>query len=129
GWNLGEVVHDRKRIDDRMRRAYFDRLRTDGALEAQAAVASAIDEPGLRARFDHLAEIRIPTLILWGEQDRWIPVSVGRALQREIPGSQLHVLPRSGHLLQEERPEQVAALIAQFLTQPAPPATRPASAR
>jgi len=114
-FNLDEVYFDRARISPATRRAYYDRLRTDGALQAQAAIVATVNGPGLRALFDRVPTIQLPTLILWGEHDRWVPLAVGQALQREIRGSELHVLPRCGHMPQEEWPDQTVALIADFL--------------
>ncbi len=56
-----------------------------------------------------------PTLILWGEADRWLPPSRGERLQRLIPNSTLVVVDRAGHLLLEERPEAALEAILGFL--------------
>lgn len=45
-----------------------------------------------------LKEIRVPVLIVWGEEDRLIPLSVGMAMHREIPRSQMEIYPRCGHV-------------------------------
>ena len=47
---------------------------------------------------DQLHEIRIPTLILWGEHDRLIPVEVGHRLASIMPNARLEVIPTCGHL-------------------------------
>jgi pimeloyl-ACP methyl ester carboxylesterase len=61
-------------------------------------------------------KIRCPVRILWGEEDRWIPVERGRELTRRIPGSSLQVVPRAGHLVQEDAPEAlVAALLRELV--------------
>jgi pimeloyl-ACP methyl ester carboxylesterase len=56
-----------------------------------------------------------PTLILWGEADRWLPPSRGERLHSLIPDSRLVVLDRAGHMLIEERPEAVLEAILGFL--------------
>jgi 2-hydroxy-6-oxonona-2,4-dienedioate hydrolase len=56
-----------------------------------------------------------PTLIVWGEQDRMIPVSVGRRLQKLIAGSKLEVIPRCGHLPALEKPEAFVQYVLEFL--------------
>jgi pimeloyl-ACP methyl ester carboxylesterase len=59
------------------------------------------------------AQMRCPVKILWGEEDRWIPVERGRELAKRIPGSTLRLVPQAGHLVQEDAPEAVvAALLA-----------------
>lgn len=61
------------------------------------------------------AQITSPTLILWGREDSWIPVERGEALHRMIPGSTFRVIPDAGHLVIEERPEQLIREIRSFL--------------
>jgi pimeloyl-ACP methyl ester carboxylesterase len=63
----------------------------------------------------HYARIARPVLILWGQEDTWIPVERGEALQAMIPGSRLHVIPAAGHLVIEERPDQLQERIRPFL--------------
>ena len=60
-------------------------------------------------------EVRCPTLILWGEQDRWIPIERGRQLQRAIPGSRFRAIADAGHLVQEDAPEAIVAALRSFL--------------
>ena len=60
-------------------------------------------------------EIRCPVEVLWGAEDRWIPIERGRELVRRIPGSRLLSVPEAGHLVQEDAPEAiVAALLAKL---------------
>ncbi|MFN3989932.1 MAG: alpha/beta fold hydrolase [Erythrobacter sp.] len=65
--------------------------------------------------YDKFAAITAPTLILWGEEDRLIPVAAGRYLDEEIPHSQLVVYPGIGHLPQEEAAERSVADLRQWL--------------
>jgi pimeloyl-ACP methyl ester carboxylesterase len=60
-------------------------------------------------------EIRQPTLILWGEQDRLFPPQVGRDLQAAIPQSRLIVLAEAGHIPQWEKPQAVNRYLLDFL--------------
>ena len=59
--------------------------------------------------------IDIPTLILWGEEDSWIPVGRGEELAGLIPGARLVRIPEAGHLVIEEAPEQLLTEIKPFL--------------
>ncbi|MGH7034615.1 MAG: alpha/beta fold hydrolase, partial [Stellaceae bacterium] len=61
-----------------------------------------------------LHRIRIPTLILWGENDRIFPPAYGESWAKAIAGARLVVLPRCGHLPIQERPEEFAAAVAGF---------------
>jgi len=61
------------------------------------------------------AQIRCPVEVLWGAEDRWIPLERGHELVRRIPGSSLLSVPGAGHLVQEDAPEAiVAALLAKL---------------
>lgn len=61
------------------------------------------------------AEIARPVLILWGNEDTWIPLERGKVLHHLIPGSQFHPIPDAGHLVIEEQPDQLIAKIRPFL--------------
>ncbi|MGB3325644.1 MAG: alpha/beta hydrolase [Mycolicibacterium fortuitum] len=55
--------------------------------------------------------ITCPTVIVHGAHDRIIPVQASRTLHQQIPGSELIVLPRSGHCPQLDHPAEVARLV------------------
>ena len=61
------------------------------------------------------SNIAVPVLILWGQEDTWIPVEKGLELHQLIPCSLFHTVPDAGHLVIEERPEQLLNLIAPFI--------------
>ncbi len=61
-----------------------------------------------------LHRIHIPTLILWGENDRMFPPAYGEAWHKAIAGSRLIVLPRCGHLPIQEKPDEFVSLVAEF---------------
>lgn len=63
---------------------------------------------------DKLSDVRAPVLILWGEEDTWIPCEQAYALQREIRGSKLITVPNTGHLVIEENPTALATEIRKF---------------
>ncbi len=71
-----------------------------------------------------LASIRAKALIVWGESDRVVSIDHGRLLDRAIPDSRMAVVPQAGHWVPEEQPGAVNALIAGFLTPPAPAVRR-----
>ncbi|HJS28920.1 MAG TPA: alpha/beta fold hydrolase [Anaerolineales bacterium] len=73
---------------------------------------------GMRDRQDStptLSQIDIPTLILHGAEDQLIPSSEAENMHRAIGGSQLLILPSSGHLLNLEQPEQFNLAVGEFL--------------
>ena len=64
---------------------------------------------------DRIATLTLPTLILWGRQDRLIPLATGQEFARRIKGSQLVVFDDLGHVPQEEDPAQSVAPVKAFL--------------
>jgi pimeloyl-ACP methyl ester carboxylesterase len=57
----------------------------------------------------------LPTLLIWGEQDRIIPVAHGRAAHDAVPGSRLEVLPGVGHFPHVESPAAVVDILDDFI--------------
>ena len=62
-----------------------------------------------------LAALDVPTLLLWGEDDAFAPVSGAYRFKKEIPHAELVVLEGAGHFVCEDDPERVAAELARFL--------------
>jgi 3-oxoadipate enol-lactonase len=62
-----------------------------------------------------LAGITVPTLVLVGEHDGPSPPDVARSMQEGIPGAELVVLPRAGHLSNLEAADEFNAAVADFL--------------
>lgn len=61
-----------------------------------------------------LASVAVPTLVLWGEEDRWLLPTVADRLAAAIPGARRHRIAGGGHFLAEDRPHEVAQAIAAF---------------
>ena len=102
----------RSNLGDRVRRAKTKRFLREQLDPANNRVTTDL-LPGLR-RFDH------PTLLIWARDDPHFGPKWAERLARDIPGFvRLELLPDTGHLLMEERPEQFAELVAQFLAEPA----------
>jgi pimeloyl-ACP methyl ester carboxylesterase len=78
------------------------------------------------ARIDP-GRIVTPALIIWGDTDRVVSIGHGERLAAQVPDSRFVVLPRAGHLVQEERSDAVNDLLVDFL--PRKPARPRRSAR
>jgi pimeloyl-ACP methyl ester carboxylesterase len=63
-----------------------------------------------------LAQIKVPTLVVWGRQDAIVPVSCGELYREAIPGAQLVVIERCGHSPQIETPQAFLEAVVPFLT-------------
>ncbi|EZH67365.1 hypothetical protein DH09_05380 [Bacillaceae bacterium JMAK1] len=109
---LQQVISDKRSITDEQIQEYGRPLENDAMYRSLAKFIR--QREGDLSR-DTLHTIKKPILLLWGENDRIVPVSVGRYLDKELPNSKLHVYPNVGHLLPEEIPEKTSQAIAKFL--------------
>jgi pimeloyl-ACP methyl ester carboxylesterase len=64
-----------------------------------------------------LGEIRQPALLIWGENDRTIPLAQGEAMAGQLPDSRLVVIEKCGHLTFLEKPQQTLDAILAFLAE------------
>ncbi len=122
---LDAAFYDRSLVDEEMVSAYRDPLDVERAEEMLWRMLRT-SAPQLNRT--EIAQVSVPTLLIWGVQDRLIPLREGEELASLIPGSRLVVLDRSGHMPQEERPEDVNSLIDSFASivgRPLPGQPRP----
>lgn len=72
-------------------------------------------------RFDTLVgrlhDLHTPTLVVWGDADRWIPPRDGSRLASELPRAAFVFIPRAGHQPAEESPDEVNRVVVDFLKQ------------
>jgi haloalkane dehalogenase len=66
-----------------------------------------------------LAALEVPTLILWGQQDEFLPLDYASRFARQIPGSRLVLLEDVRHFLYEDEPQRCAAEVLGFLREAA----------
>lgn len=63
---------------------------------------------------DLLPRIAVPTLVLWGDDDRRSPMNVAEQLADAIPDAELAIIPDAGHLSNMEQPEAFNAHVRRF---------------
>ncbi len=97
---------------DRVDRFYDEFSPPEARTAAYQMVLSTVDIAPLAAL---LPSISAETLVLWGEEDRFIPLRLGERLSRDIPGARLEVLRGACHAGNEQFPEQVAEKILGFV--------------
>ena len=64
-----------------------------------------------------LSEVRVPTLVVVGDQDRLTPPSIAREMAHAIPGARLAILRNAGHLANIEQPEWFNRVVGDFLAE------------
>lgn len=100
--SLEQSVSVEEIVTEDMIDRYWELLRYPGNRAATMARFSTEYQPLTR---DEIAQLSMPTLILWGDEDRLIPVSAGRWLDETLPQSELVIYEGIGHLPQEETVE------------------------
>jgi pimeloyl-ACP methyl ester carboxylesterase len=112
------AVHDPAHVTDDVVAGYERPMHVKGRLRALRMLMAhrAWDLPVEPER------ITQPTLVLWGEHDRWIPVEHGEELAQRIPNARFAVVRSAGHLPLEEQPVDTAVMLSAFLRAEAPPA-------
>ena len=110
--SVREAVYNQAIVDDGMIDRYWELLLYPGNRQATIArfkLGLAIADP------DALAHIDVPTLIMWGDEDRLIPLSAGRWFHQHIPGSEFTHYPDIGHIPMEEAADRSAADVRRWL--------------
>jgi pimeloyl-ACP methyl ester carboxylesterase len=64
---------------------------------------------------DKVKTIKAPTLVLWGREDGLTPLAMGKAFAEDIPGAQMVVIEKCGHVPQLEKPAEFNASLLKFL--------------
>jgi pimeloyl-ACP methyl ester carboxylesterase len=112
---LDKAIAKPERLTDSLRDAYVAPFIGQEGVRAFFRGIHAADGVGLTGKEDELANLTCPTLILWGENDPYLPVEVAERLNDAIPTSSLAVLPGCSFLLPEDAPETIAPLAFDYL--------------
>jgi pimeloyl-ACP methyl ester carboxylesterase len=130
GWLGLHLIPDKTKVRNMMESLYYD----DGKInwEDVEAYAAPLSSPGAKYAFQQTArqiipdnieeitgmypQINVPTLIIWGREDKIIPLENGVRLHQAIRNSQLVVIERCGHDPPDERPKELTEVIREFLT-------------
>jgi pimeloyl-ACP methyl ester carboxylesterase len=108
--NMTEVYGDKNKVTDQAITRYYELMLREG--NRQATVDRLTQRRKSDIQFENLT---MPTLILWGAKDNWIPLSQGKALENAISGSNLIVFEEAGHVPMEEIPTETVAEYLSFL--------------
>jgi len=76
-------------------------------------------DPNLRLKFEMqhtLPRLKIPTLFIWGEEDRFAPVELGRELEKLLSHVPFKYIPNAGHQVQNDQPDLVGQLMIEFFS-------------
>jgi pimeloyl-ACP methyl ester carboxylesterase len=112
--NLQNVVYNHQLIDEEMMRGYMEPFLDEEIFHGLSRLIRHREED---LSSDDLKKLNTPSLLIWGEHDRVVPLSVGRRLHQDLQSSKLVVLKETGHLVPEEHPLEVYDYLKSFLNQ------------
>lgn len=110
---IAEFAENAIPADDIAARTTFVQMARDAGADVFARQSDATS-----TRMDHwstLASTRIPTLLVWGNADRFVPVDVGRRIAALIPHARFESIDGCGHFPTLERPSLCTAIARQWL--------------
>ena len=106
---------DDSKIDPEEIELYAAPLKTAAGKHAIIYSARQIVPEDIAELSERYKTIELPTLILWCDHDRIVPLEVGIKLRRTLPNSTLRLVEECGHMPQEEQPASTLALIKGFI--------------
>jgi pimeloyl-ACP methyl ester carboxylesterase len=110
--SVANVYGDPAKVTPELVERYFQLTLREGNRRALRIRMSQL-EPGVG--IEGLKTIRVPTLVMWGGQDRLIPPAVAQVFLQNIAGSRLVTFPALGHVPHEEDPAATVAELKRFL--------------
>jgi pimeloyl-ACP methyl ester carboxylesterase len=108
--NMKQVYGDDSKVTDEVTTRYYELMLREG--NRQATLDRLSQPRNSNIQFERLT---MPTLILWGAEDTWIPLAQGKRLQQALPGSNLMILDGVGHVPMEESPTETVSEYLSFL--------------
>ena len=109
------AYHDDSKIDPEEVEIYAAPLKTAAGKHAIVQSARQIVPKDIDTLPERFKTIALPTLILWCDHDRIVPLDVGLKLRRTLPNSTLRLIEGCGHMPQEEQPEATLRLLKGFI--------------
>lgn len=89
----------------------------DVSLKNRHTVARLGWEPRMHDPFLHkwLHRVDVPVKIMWGENDRILPVAYAQEFKKLMPAAEVEIIPHCGHLPQAEKPREFCDIVFRFL--------------
>jgi pimeloyl-ACP methyl ester carboxylesterase len=104
-------------IDERAVDEYWKAFSTAGGRRGMLELYRSFDLDELAPYQGRLAELGVPALILWGQEDDYLPLDYASRFAGEIPGVELVLLESTRHFLFEDESERCAQEVIHFLRQ------------
>jgi pimeloyl-ACP methyl ester carboxylesterase len=108
-------LHHKDRLTPELMELFMRPMRTPDGRKAFLHFARCLDNKNLTDIEAALGKLAMPVLIIRGDADVYLTPAIAERLHKEIPGSELVRIATGGHFIQEDEPEQIAQLIADFI--------------
>jgi len=109
-----------REIPDEVTAAWVDPARTDARVRGDLATfLRAIDKSITRDAAERLPTLTIPSIVAWGQDDRFFSRELGQRLAATLPNARLEPIANSRTFVSEDEPEALAALIRGFVRESA----------
>ena len=105
------VFHDHGKIPEELVEEAVDILREPNTLYAYQAAARNLVPHDIASFTDAYRKIDVPTLVLWGAEDRIVPSRFATLFEAELPEATLHIIAECGHAPHLEYPAETARIL------------------
>ncbi|MCX6265342.1 MAG: alpha/beta hydrolase [Bacteroidetes bacterium] len=112
--SLQDAYGDTEKVTDSLTTQYFDMLTREGN---RKALVDRMRQGWLVTDGNFLTKVQATTLIVWGSQDRLIPVENAALFQQKIKNSQVHIWDNLGHVPMEEDPVAFSDILRKWVMQ------------
>ena len=102
---------DKSKVNEQLVQRYYDLLLREGNRQATLDIF----KQRKYASAEKIKSISTPTLIIWGEEDQLIDVNNAYLFKKDIQGSELVIIPKTGHVPMEENPSSFLKALNKFI--------------
>ena len=106
-----QVFYDQSKVTDQLVQRYFDLFHREGNKEAFVKIANSYFVQNTHSLF----QLKVPTLVLWGEKDNWLSVDQSERFVHDLPNAKRIIYENVGHVPMEEIPDETAKDVIEFL--------------
>lgn len=113
--SLRDVYFNDEKVDEVLVDEYARAMNKPGFLKVLASLSGDYFSDEYKRMTEEYDRLAPPLLIIWGENDKWVPKTFGEKLHQEVSGSRYEVLKDCGHLPHQELPDIVNPILVGFL--------------
>lgn len=108
-------IHDKRTITDEFFENATRSHKVKGSSKAMLEITRKDFFDKLESRIEQLGALDVPTLIIWGKDEKAIPLPTGRKMHEALAGSRLEVVDQAGHCPMIDQPDKFNKLVLRFL--------------